>query len=232
MMHFHCLQHVPFEPPGNMEEWIHSIGGQLGFTRLYLQEPLPSLRDLDAIIIMGGPMSVQDEDRFPWLQAEKEFLKQAIGEGKKILGICLGAQLIAAALGSRVYPNREKEIGFMPVRFIAPPGQLPGLDFLPEEATVVHWHGDTFDLPAGAQLLASSGACLNQAYIINKQILALQFHPEVTPRIIEDMISMEGQELVAGHHVHSAAKIREDVHFTEPNKKWWFSLLAYFFEPG
>src|SRR6202000_331686 len=111
---FHCLQHVSFETAGLVGDFVRERGHTLGTTALFQDEPLPATTDFDALIIMGGPMSVHDEEAFPWLQAEKMLIAEAIKEGKKVLGICLGAQLIAQVLGARVYPNREKEIGFWP----------------------------------------------------------------------------------------------------------------------
>ena len=117
MMRFHCLQHVPFETPGNIEAWAKQKGYSFSFTHFFNDDQLPEQNDFDALIIMGGPMSVHDENDFGWLKKEKQFIAAAIRQQKKILGICLGAQLIADALGAMVYNNKEKEIGFMPVHF-------------------------------------------------------------------------------------------------------------------
>ena len=148
-------------------------------------------------------MSIHDEDIYPWLRAEKTLITAAIREGKKVLGICLGAQLIAAVSGARVYPNPQKEIGFWPVRWTEAAGKGR-----PEEI-FFHWHGETFDLPAGARLLASTKACVNQAFLLGDGVLGVQFHPEVTPEIIRAMIAHEGHELVDAPYIQPAATILE-----------------------
>jgi GMP synthase-like glutamine amidotransferase len=183
-MRYHVLQHVSFETPGLLADEIRRRGQVLRTTALYDDEPLPSLQDFDELIVMGGPMSIHDEAEYPWLRDEKELIGATIREGKKVLGICLGAQLIAAVCGARVYRNPEKEIGFWPVKWVDG-----------TEEIVFHWHGETFDLPAGAVLLASTEACVHQAFSLGDRVLAIQFHPEVTGDIIREMLANEGWEL-------------------------------------
>jgi GMP synthase-like glutamine amidotransferase len=203
-MRYHCLQHVSFETPGLLIGVIREKGHSLRITDISQGEALPSTADFDVLIIMGGPMSIHDEGVHPWLRAEKELIAAAIREGKKVLGICLGAQLIAAALGARVYPNPQKEIGFWPVQWTEAAAVGPRAAGVrpagvrPTETVFFHWHGETFDLPAGAVLLASTPACVNQVFRLGNQVLGIQFHPEVTPEIIRAMIEHEGWELVDG----------------------------------
>ena len=208
-MRFHCLFHVSFETPGLLADYIRERGHSLRTTALFLGEPLPSTAQFDALIIMGGPMSVHDEDAYPWLREEKELIAAAIREKKKVLGICLGAQLIALVSGARVYPNPQKEIGFWPLRWTeaAGAGTMVARTTVarPADSLVFHWHGETFDLPAGAVLLASSEACVNQAFALGDHVLGLQFHPEVTPEIIRAMIDHEGEELVDAPYIQPAA---------------------------
>ncbi len=220
MIRFHCLQHVPFETPGNIEVWANQKGHTFSFTHFFEGAQLPAQKDFDALIIMGGPMSIHDEKDFPWLKEEKEFIKESIRQQKKILGICLGSQLIADVLGAKVYNNKENEIGFMPVKFLEN-------NF---EEIVFHWHGETFDLPKDAKLLASSEACRNQAYSIGGNILALQFHLEATPEIVRDMVKHEGNELVPAAYIHFAEKILNELNYLERNKEILFGLLDEFFE--
>jgi GMP synthase-like glutamine amidotransferase len=234
-MNFYCLQHVPFETPGILAGHLQERGHSLQSIHLYRGDPLPSAKDLDGLVIMGGPMSIHDEDEFPWLREEKQLIAAAIRENKKVLGICLGAQLIAAVSGGRVYPNPCKEIGFWPVQWseaavrwteaaiqrTAPAHQrrsptdersatagkkLPGLRDL-GSLPLLHWHGETFDLPPEAELLSSTGPCVNQAFLLGRHTLGLQFHPEVTPGIIRDMVAHEGHELVPAPYIQSAAAI-------------------------
>jgi GMP synthase-like glutamine amidotransferase len=223
-MRFHCLQHVPFEPPGLLIRWIGRRGHTVQTTFLFDSMGLPALDDLDALIIMGGPMSVHDEAEFPWLRAEKDLIAAAIGAGKKVLGICMGAQLIADVKGGRVYPNPEKEIGFFPVlwtdeaRRMFPGAELgsretggeglgSGAEGLGSGGVFFHWHGETVDLPPGAVHLASSAGCENQAFRLGENVLGLQFHPEATADIIGEMVRQEGYELVEGPYIQDAAEI-------------------------
>lgn len=200
-MRVHVLQHVAFETPGRLIEEIRHRGYSLQTTALYDGAPLPNRSDFDILIIMGGPMSVHDEAEFPWLRPEKELIAKSIREGKKVLGICLGAQLIAEVCGGRVYRASEKEIGWLPVRWM---GGLETMEF--------HWHGETFDLPREAVLLASTKTCVNQAFRLGDNVLALQFHPEVTEELIHAMVDNEGWELKPENsdkqpYVQSAAEI-------------------------
>ncbi len=195
-MRCHCLQHVSFETPGLLSDLFAEKGYSFRTTALFRGEVLPTVEEFDMLVIMGGPMSVHDEDLFPWLRAEKALIGAAIHKDKKVLGICLGAQLIAEVMGGRVYPNPEKEIGFWPVQWKERPGK---------EDLFFHWHGETFDLPPGAELLASSLACVNQAFRVGDRVLGIQFHPEVTPGLISAMIDNEGHELEDALFIQSAA---------------------------
>ena len=197
-MHCHCLQHVSFETPGLLSDHFREKAFSVSTTALYRGEPLPSSPDFDILVIMGGPMSVHDEQDFPWLWDEKALIAAAIGQKKKVLGICLGAQLIAEVTGGLVYPNPEMEIGFWPVQWKSRPGK---------DEVFFHWHGETFDLPPGAELLASSPACLNQAFRLGEQVLGIQFHPEVTPGLIRAMIDHEGDQLVDAPYIQPAGEM-------------------------
>jgi GMP synthase-like glutamine amidotransferase len=208
-MRFYCLQHVAFETPGLLTGVLREKGYSLRKVALFDNEPLPSTADFDGLIIMGGPMSIHDEDMYPWLRAEKALIAAAIREGKKVLGICLGAQLIAAVSGARVYPNLQKEIGFWPVRWKEGAEALGEVWTAVGEEVFFHWHGETFDLPAGAVLLASTTACVNQAFMLGDKVLGVQFHPEVTPEIIRAMIAHEGHELVDAPYIQTAVKMLE-----------------------
>lgn len=185
-MHAHWLQHVPFEGPGAIAPWLESAGYTLGCTRLDLGEPLPAPEAPDFVVIMGGPMSVNDEATYPWLAAEKAFVHEVIQGGTPVLGVCLGAQLIAAAMGGRVYPGTEPEIGWFPVHGVAP--ATPDVLALPATFEVFHWHGETFSLPPGAVRLASSEACATQAFQLGRHVIGLQFHLETTPTSAQALV--------------------------------------------
>ncbi|MES2626846.1 MAG: GNAT family N-acetyltransferase [Pseudomonadota bacterium] len=209
-MNIHYLQHVPFEGLGSMELHLRAQGHSLSSTHLYLDSILPEPDDIDWLIVMGGPMGVYDEALYPWLKIEKRFIRDVIAAGKRVLGICLGAQLLAEVLGARVYRNKHREIGWFPVQRM--PGNSTSALFavFPAEADVFHWHGDTFDLPEHTALLASSEACRNQGFIFRNQVLALQFHLETTPQSATDLIAHCGNELDGSRYVQDASALLAD----------------------
>lgn len=201
----HILQHVPFENIGSIATWLDKTGTTVTYTRFFEDARLPDLAGLSLIIIMGGPMSVNDESALPWLRLEKEFIRDAVNSGVSVLGVCLGAQLIASALGARVYRNPHKEIGWFPVEAVA-----GGKDIFifPKKFSAFHWHGETFDLPGGAALLARSQACKNQAFQIGRKVIGLQFHLEVTRESVRSILGNCGTELArAGRYVQTASEL-------------------------
>ncbi len=187
-MRIRFFLHASFEMPGNILDWASRRGYPVAFTRFYEQDTLPDPGDFDLLVVMGGPMGVYDTAAYPYLTEEKEFIKKIVAADKMVLGICLGAQLIAEVLGADVYPNTYPEIGWFPV---VPDPNTPGrfLERFPSgPLTAFHWHGDTFDLPHGAQRLFSSEASLNQGFVFDNRIIALQFHWEVTPENVRQLI--------------------------------------------
>lgn len=200
----HWFQHVPFEGLGHIEPWLHRAGFEISCTRFFESPRLPDPAAVDFLVVMGGPMSVNDEDVYPWLADEKQFIRRILAAGKPLLGICLGAQLIASAFGARVAPNREKEIGWFPIEGL-PPRNNSGFRF-PTSAEVFHWHGETFDLPPGASHLARSRACDNQAFQIGSAI-GLQFHLETTPESARALVENARGDLVPGPFVQSEADL-------------------------
>jgi len=204
-MRAHYFQHVPFEGLGSIEPWLKKSGFEITSTRFYESAKLPDLKTIDLLVVMGGPMSVNDEDRFPWLIAEKQFIWDAIAKSKPVLGICLGAQLIANALGAGVYPNKVKEIGWFPIQGIESNDQ-PIFEF-PESINVFHWHGETFDLPLDAIRLAKSDVCENQAFQFGKSVMALQFHLETTPASAQALVTNCQDELIPAPFIQTEEKI-------------------------
>jgi GMP synthase-like glutamine amidotransferase len=200
----HILQHVPFEGLGSIEPWLAARDAAIGYTRLYESCILPKVEGLDLVIAMGGPMSVNDELDFPGLKMEKQFIREAIRRGVPVPGVCLGAQLIASALGVRVRANPQKEIGWFEIE------ATPHYDVFqfPKTETVFHWHGETFDLPLGATRLARSAACENQAFQLGRNVIGLQFHFETTPESADAIIANCRYELVESAYVQSEAMIR------------------------
>lgn len=204
-MNVQVLQHVPFEDAASIEPWLLSRGASIRHTRFFTSWTLPDPRSVDLVIAMGGPMSVNDEAELNWLAPEKEFLRQAIQRGVSVLGICLGAQLLASALGARVHPSGRKEIGWFDIEAVPSPGE--GFRF-PARALAFHWHGETFDLPDGAVHLARSAACQNQAFQFGTKVIGLQFHLETTPESAASLMAHCGDELVDGEFIQSAAELR------------------------
>ena len=177
-----AFRHVPFEHLGLIAEPLRRNNIECQYVDLYESPRIPNVDEAEGLIFMGGPMSVNDD--LPYIRQELRFIEEAAAHGRPMLGVCLGAQLIAKALGGRVYNNSVREIGWFPVRFTdaARTDLLFGGLCGPE--LVFHWHGETFDLPPGAELLASSDACRHQAFRASRNVYGLQFHLEVTPEMI------------------------------------------------
>lgn len=203
-MRIHYLQHVPFENLGSMEPVLIERGHQLSSTHLYKNQQLPSVNDLDWLIVMGGPMGIYDETDYPWLTLEKKFIKDAIDTGKKVLGICLGAQLIADALGAKIYKNKYREIGWFEILRHSEAASTILANVLSDRTDVFHWHGDTFDLPENAIPIAESEACKNQGFVFGNRVIALQFHLETTLRSAQLLIENCSDELDGSRYVQSA----------------------------
>ena len=199
------LQHVPFEGLGSIAAWLEARRARVGWTRLFAGDPPPSLDDLDLLIALGGPMSVNDAARLPWLAVEQRVLREAIARGIPVLGVCLGAQLIASALGARVRRAAVPEIGWFPIEAVPAPD---GACRFAAACMVFHWHGETFDLPEGAVRLARSGPCDNQAFQLARHVIGLQFHPEMTPDGAHALATHCRDDLVPGPYVQSEAELR------------------------
>lgn len=204
-MQAHYFQHVPFEGLGAIERWLKNAGYNISCTRFYDSNDLPSIEDIDFLVVMGGPMSVNDESDHPWLVKEKAFIKNAVAAGKPVLGICLGAQLIADAMGGKVFPNPAKEIGWFPVTAVAP--GTAGFFQFPKETNVFHWHGETFSLPEGAVRIAQSKGCANQAFQIGRNVIGLQFHLETTQTSARAIVENCKDELVEGQYIQTMEEI-------------------------
>ncbi len=210
-MRLHVLQHVPFEGLGHIDSWIRRRGHRLTLSRLYEGAKLPDPEAFDRLVILGGPMNIHEEAAYPWLVEEKALIKAALAAGKSAVGICLGAQLLADGLGSRVYAGSHREIGWFPVRLTAAGQRTALTEGLPAVTTVFHWHGDTFDLPPGAVHLFESEACANQAFLLDNRILGLQFHLESTPETVQQLLTHCRDELIPGPFIQGVAQIADTV---------------------
>ena len=228
-MRLQVLQHVPFEGLGSIAPWLEARGDQIQWTRLFAGDPLPAVDASDALVILGGPMSVNDEDEHPWLRPEKQLVRESIACHKPTLGVCLGAQLIASALGARVYPASEREIGWWPLRGAA--HDTPAFVF-PTECTAFHWHGETFDLPDNAVRLAGTESTENQAFQVGRHVVALQFHLESTPESVEAMLTHCQEDLAPGPFVQEGSQQRRDTQrYSASTNRLMDEVLAYVFTP-
>ncbi|TBV00765.1 type 1 glutamine amidotransferase [Phytopseudomonas dryadis] len=225
-MRIRVLQHVPCEDVGSMASWFARRAAEVSYTRFFLPDArLPAVADCDLIVAMGGPMSVNDEASLPWLVAEKAFLREAVEAGIAVLGICLGAQLIASAMGARVQPNAEAEIGWFPLW--RADGVAEDRFAFPERIELLHWHGETFELPPGATLLASSEACRHQAFQLGRRVIGVQCHPEMTPEIVTALLDECAAELRPGTWVQSPAQLAADASAYVPGQRLTARLLDY-----
>jgi len=228
-MKIHVLQHSALNTLGTIEEYARTKNYPLESTRFYKTKNLPALDSFDLLIIMGGPMGIYDYAENPWLRDEKEFIKQAIEAEKPVLGICLGAQLLADVLGARVYENEHREMGWFPVKAVRTEENKPEfLEGLPEEITVFHWHSRTFDLPEGAVHIFRSEGCKNQGFIYNGRVVALQFHPEVHEERVESMIGRFGREIGEGPFIQRKEEMVGQEKYLASTKEFMFTVLDRF----
>ena len=203
-MQIAIFQHADFEGPGEIATWAEQRGHSVRVHHLHRGDSLPALDSFDLLVVLGGEMNIYQYRTWPWLKAETAFLKSALAAGKKLVGICLGAQFIADALGSRVVQNAHVELGWLPVTWT--PEARASFPGLPAKATVLHWHGDTFDLPPGATRLAASEACPEQGFLIKDKCLGLQLHMEVDPALVKEFVASQG-EWQAGLYVQTGETI-------------------------
>lgn len=222
-MKFLAVQHVPFERPGLIETWALENGHTVLPCRMHAGDALPGLDSFDFYVSMGGPMGVEDSKRIPFLAEEMTLMKRAAAAGKPVLGVCLGAQLLAAALGARVFRNEHREIGWMPVERVI---DHPFFSDFPAVLSVLHWHGDTFELPRDSVHVLKSEACRHQAFVRGRAV-GLQFHLEMTESSLREIIENCRSELAPGPHVHSEQQMLADAPaFTAACKDALYSLLG------
>jgi GMP synthase-like glutamine amidotransferase len=226
-MKIHCIRHEPFEGLASIESWIRCNGHHISFTRTYLHQRFPDEIAFDMLIIMGGTASVYQSAKDQWMIAEKKLIQKTIKAEKKVLGICLGAQLLASVLGAKVYPGSSREIGWFPVHFTE--SFLNEFPFLPGNITTFHWHGDTFDIPSGAIKIGSSELTPNQGFLLNRNILAMQFHPEMNLSSIKKIIKAAGHQLCDNSkYIQPAAVITDQTELISLNNQLMFNILDRF----
>lgn len=207
------LQHVPFEGPARLEPLLRERGYETHVVPVYDGVALPAPRDADLLVVMGGPMSVNDTDTLAWLEPEMRAVREAIEAGTPTLGICLGAQLIAACLGAAVRPHETREIGWFGVHAVRDEPLAAALSAPPR---VMHWHGERWELPTGARLLVSSLACDHQAFAIGDHVLGLQYHLEMDRPAVQALIDNCPEDLAPGAHVDTPAEILDTKQCFEP----------------
>ncbi len=217
-MRIHYLQHAPFEGPAHLAAIARARGLALTGSELHAGAPLPDAQSFDLLAVLGGPMGVSDESIHPWLPAEKRCIERAIQSGKRVIGICLGAQLIAEVLGATVYKNPFREIGWFPVTRSSGAVASGIGRSLPDTFPAFHWHGDTFSIPAGAAHVAESPACENQGFVLEDRVVALQFHLEATPGSIRALVDNCRDDLDGSEFVQSEQDILNPVHIGNSNR--------------
>jgi len=223
----HCFMHVPYEGIGCIENWLKDRQIEPSFTRFYENTGLPSVEEIDFLIVMGGPMGVYEENKYKWLNKEKQFIHEAIAKGKIVLGICLGSQLIAEVLGSKVFPNQQKEIGWFDV-FKTETGQHHKmLEGIADTIKVFHWHGDTYNLPKNCQHLFYSENCDHQVFLYQDKVLGLQFHPEINPELISGMLTAGSDELIPAKTIQSSKEILSEVENMKASCQMMDTFLNY-----
>lgn len=186
MKPWYIVQHVPGEGPGLLEGELSRRKISWHVCEMFKGSGLPPGGDAGGAIVLGGPMNVDETDRFPFLKIEREWLRSLMADHVPILGICLGAQILARAMDAAVAPNGEKEIGFAPIRLTAEGTADPIFAGTPKTIDVFHWHGDRFEIPAGGALLADSAICPHQAFRAGPAAYGFQFHIEITREMISD----------------------------------------------
>lgn len=207
-----CLQHVPFEGPEAIADWARTRGHTLHCHLMYGDEALPDQESFNFLCVMGGPMNIYEHDAYPWLEEEKVFIRSTIDAGKYVIGVCLGGQLLADVLGAKVSKGFQSEIGWHPINRTP---ECPTWLDLPETLRVMHWHGDRFDIPQGAQHIASSEACANQGFIYDNRVLAWQCHLEAKPESLSALIEACADELqTTAEYVMSAKNLLEEAEST------------------
>ncbi|MCZ7392027.1 MAG: type 1 glutamine amidotransferase [Candidatus Methanoperedens sp.] len=225
-MRIHSLQHEPFEGLANIEVWANNKGHTISRTLLFNNEELPDIDDFDWLIIMGGSMNIYEEDKYPWLVQEKKFIADAIARKKLVLGVCLGAQLIADVLDGKVSRNNYREIGWFPVTLTKDAGSSLIFSTFPRKFMAFHWHGDIFNTPPGAKKIAESEGCANQAFEYNNgRVTGLQFHLDYSAQSIALMFQNCSDEIVDGKYIQKPDEIVSHISNVQEIRKLLYLLL-------
>jgi len=224
-MHILCLQHDPLDGPGTIVEWADSRGHCLSILLICQGEPIPHPDTFDLLISLGGPMGAYEEEENPWLKHEKQLLQDAFASGKKILGLCLGCQLLAEALGGKAFRHTCKEFGWQPIEPTAEGRKWFGVGESECTFFAFQWHGDTYTLPPEAVQLARNPACEQQAFVIGDQAVGLQFHLEWTEAMAVDALASPGALPPPSRFVQTPKEVLADPTLFTTGKKRFFALM-------
>lgn len=227
-MRIHALINYSMANLGTIEEWTKEKGFQITTTKVYETTKFPSADEFDLLIILGGTMGAYEEEDNPWLRQEKKFISSVIKQNKAVLGICLGAQLIAETIGGKVYPHVHEEIGWWDVHFSENVKNYDLFEGLSEQLSLFQYHGDTFDLPTDAVWLAASEASKNQAFIYKDNVLGLQFHPEFSKAQLENIVSKHGEDITPGPYTQMPKEFLTKTNNFAQAKEFLFTLLDNF----
>ena len=206
-MRVHALIHAPFEGLGVIQEWLKKNDYLLYETHSYRGDVLPAVKDFDWLIVMGGPQNLKSMEKYPYLQDEIRLISQAVSQNKLVLGICLGAQLIAESLGAKTTSSPEKEIGVFPLQLTEKGHADHILRHFPEEFLVTHWHSDMPGLPASAEVLAASSGCPRQILRFKPRVYGLQCHFELTSADLKRMIEHDPTDLTFGRYTQTQEEL-------------------------
>ncbi|MFC1498086.1 type 1 glutamine amidotransferase [Verrucomicrobiota bacterium] len=231
-MRLHWLQHESFEGLGYIEPFIRQKGFLCSRTRLFENEELPAVDQFDSLIIMGGSASIYEEAKYPWLAKEKIFIKQSIDAGKIVIGVCLGAQLIAEVLGGKVYKGQYREVGWHSVSLTEEGKNFSLLRNVPESFSAFHWHGDYIQTPPSCKRLMETKACSCQAFSLEERVLGLQFHLELSELNIEELMENCPADLAPDKYVQDPDLIREQFAGTESSRRIIETISGNIFRCG
>ncbi len=231
-LNIQIFQHVAFEGPAAIEPFFNSKGHRVEVNRLYSGEPAEIDSRTDALVIMGGPMGVGDESKYPWLAEEKRAIESALQKDLPILGICLGAQLLAEVLGAQVKSMGYREIGWFEVEARPEFLEHPLGKSFPPRFTPLHWHGDNFDIPQSAIRLGSSSACANQGFVYGDKHIGLQFHLEFDQKSVKRLARNAAHELTGCGSIHSETEMLEQPQLFECAESLLSNFLDDFIDQG
>ena len=227
-MRIHSLLHESFEDSGYIRVWAEDNGHPFSETQLFSGDKLPNPEEYDLLVVMGGPMNVYEEEKYSWLSEEKRYLKSAIDSGKKVLGICLGAQLVASGLGAEVTKNATSEIGWFEVEQTDDGKNTVLCSRIPDRFFSLHWHGDTCAIPDGSVHLFRSAACKDQGFLYGNTVLGLQFHPEATRENLQNLVdNCPGDIADDSEFVQTVTEILDESHIG-PANEIMAGILDYF----